>query len=254
MRDPAFLFYYRDFKSATESMTNTARGAYIQLLCHQAEKGYITDNDMKKICSDIDFVNMKIIVDEKTYLQVKEKFMETEPESGRFINVRLSEEIEKRVKYSESRRKNRASKIENTYDITYDSTHEKHMSIHMVNANANRNINTNKEGVQGEKKPESQKAKTKSQPPTANRSRPESPEEVAAFFKSDPHCMLNGRSDPEAHTFWDYYTGNGWKVGRNPMADWRATARNWARKTRAGTYSPDSPKPPPVKRVYRDEG
>jgi uncharacterized protein YdaU (DUF1376 family) len=31
----------------------------------------------------------------------------------------------------------------------------------------------------------------------------------------------------EAQRFMDYYTANGWKVGRNPMKDWRAAARNW---------------------------
>lgn len=33
--------------------------------------------------------------------------------------------------------------------------------------------------------------------------------------------------DPER--FIDYYTANGWRVGRNPMKDWRAAVRNWAR-------------------------
>jgi hypothetical protein len=31
----------------------------------------------------------------------------------------------------------------------------------------------------------------------------------------------------EAQRFVDYYTANGWKVGKNPMKDWRAAARNW---------------------------
>ena len=30
--------------------------------------------------------------------------------------------------------------------------------------------------------------------------------------------------------FFDYYEGNGWKVGKNPMKDWKATARNWSRR------------------------
>lgn len=30
--------------------------------------------------------------------------------------------------------------------------------------------------------------------------------------------------------FIDYYTANGWKVGRNPMKDWKATVRNWSRQ------------------------
>ena len=34
--------------------------------------------------------------------------------------------------------------------------------------------------------------------------------------------------DPQG--FVDYYTSNGWKVGSHTMKDWRAAARNWARK------------------------
>ena len=33
----------------------------------------------------------------------------------------------------------------------------------------------------------------------------------------------------EIESFYDYYTANGWKVGRNPMKDWRAAMRNWNR-------------------------
>jgi hypothetical protein len=35
----------------------------------------------------------------------------------------------------------------------------------------------------------------------------------------------------EASKFIDYYAANGWKVGRNAMKDWQATARNWCRRT-----------------------
>ena len=31
-----------------------------------------------------------------------------------------------------------------------------------------------------------------------------------------------------ASKFVDYYTSNGWKVGKNPMKDWRAAVRSWA--------------------------
>lgn len=34
--------------------------------------------------------------------------------------------------------------------------------------------------------------------------------------------------DPEA--FVDYYTANGWKVGKNSMRDWKAAVRTWTRK------------------------
>ena len=54
----------------------------------------------------------------------------------------------------------------------------------------------------------------------AKRFTPPTLEEVAAY------CRERGNSvSPER--FIDYYTSNGWKVGRNPMKDWKAAVRNW---------------------------
>jgi DNA-binding MarR family transcriptional regulator len=36
--------------------------------------------------------------------------------------------------------------------------------------------------------------------------------------------------DPE--NFIDYYNSNGWKVGKNPMKDWQATAKTWHRNNK----------------------
>ena len=42
------------------------------------------------------------------------------------------------------------------------------------------------------------------------------------------YCLENGYSiDPER--FIDYYDANGWRVGRNPMKDWKAAVRTWVR-------------------------
>jgi hypothetical protein len=38
-----------------------------------------------------------------------------------------------------------------------------------------------------------------------------------------------GHAD-QAAVFHDYYSSNGWRVGKNAMKDWRATARNWCRR------------------------
>lgn len=45
--------------------------------------------------------------------------------------------------------------------------------------------------------------------------------------KSYCHERKNG-VDPQA--FVDWYTSNGWKVGKNPMKDWKAAVRTWERK------------------------
>lgn len=42
------------------------------------------------------------------------------------------------------------------------------------------------------------------------------------------YCSERGNKiDPER--WFDYYTSNGWKVGKNPMRDWKAAVRTWER-------------------------
>jgi hypothetical protein len=42
------------------------------------------------------------------------------------------------------------------------------------------------------------------------------------------YCAERGKGvDPER--WYDYYTANGWRVGRNAMKDWRAAVRTWER-------------------------
>ena len=48
------------------------------------------------------------------------------------------------------------------------------------------------------------------------------------------YCEERGNNvDPER--FIDYYTSNGWRVGKNPMRDWKAAVRSWER---SGSVSP----------------
>ena len=38
----------------------------------------------------------------------------------------------------------------------------------------------------------------------------------------------------DAEHFIDYYDANGWKVGKNPMKDWKAAVRTWERRNNGG--------------------
>ena len=61
------------------------------------------------------------------------------------------------------------------------------------------------------------------------------------------YCRERGNAvDPDV--FLAYYESNGWKVGRNPMEDWRAAIRSWERNgvaasTTAQLQKPSGPHP-----------
>lgn len=45
----------------------------------------------------------------------------------------------------------------------------------------------------------------------------------------EAYCKEQGFKIDVQHMV-DYYVSNGWKVGRNPMKDWKAAVRNWVRR------------------------
>ena len=42
------------------------------------------------------------------------------------------------------------------------------------------------------------------------------------------YCREKNKS-VDAERFWNFYESKGWKVGKNPMKDWRAAVCNWAK-------------------------
>lgn len=126
MKDPAFLFYYEAFLVGTMSMTHAERGKYIKLLCLQAEKGALSDRDMKVAVGKIP-------------PRVLEKFERND--EGKWINVRLFSEINKRRRYVKSRQKN----AQNPHKTKKQGEHmQKHMDKHMhehMQVHRNRDIN-----------------------------------------------------------------------------------------------------------------
>jgi len=116
MKDPAFLFYSSDFLTGTMTMSNEQVGKYIRLLCMQHQKGHLTQKDMLNICQTYDE-------------DVSDKFKKDD--NNRYYNERLETEVDKRKKYSESRRNNRLG----TNNICQSYVG------HMENENENININ-----------------------------------------------------------------------------------------------------------------
>lgn len=132
--------------TGTMFFTDEQVGKYIRLLCAQHQHGRLTEKHMLHICRTYD-------------KDIWDKF--TKDENGLFYQSRLSEEIEKRKNFTESRRKNRLSPKKQTVkpkkkkitSQTYDTSYDNHMTGHMGNGNGNGNINEKGNEIGNKKTP-----------------------------------------------------------------------------------------------------
>ena len=121
----------------------------------------------------------------------------TKDKDGNFYNERLMDEIEKRIQFTESRRNN-GSKGGRPKNNTKPLGLAKHNLMEDVNENENEDININKSKCTFDQV-----------------------YEYMAIRIGKENAKL------EAEKFVNYYTSNGWKVGKNPMKSWGAAANNW---------------------------
>lgn len=69
---------------------------------------------------------------------------------------------------------------------------------------------------------------------------------IPSFEEVDSYCRSRGGLvDPQQ--FVDYYTANGWRVGRNPMRDWQAAVRQWEQRRKN-----EAPNPRPYPRQQKE--
>ena len=176
-KDPAFLFYSSDFLTGTLLMSMEQKGKFITLLCIQHQKGHLSEKDMLHICGSYDE-------------DVFTKFQKDE--HGKFYNIRLEEEVDKRKAYSESRRNNRKKKEDmNNTSLSYVE--------HMENENENEDLIEKKKVARFQK-------------PTI--------EQLKEYMSEQ------GMNDI-AENWLNHYEANGWMVGKNKMKDWKASVRTW---------------------------
>ena len=121
-KDPAFLFYPNDYIGGTMGMTFEQKGAYIELLMLQFNRGHMDAHMISHTVGQLwDVIKSKFIKDE----------------NGLWYNERLDIEKTKRKAFSESRRNNIKGK--NQYN-------KGHMTTHMENEDedVNESLNENK--------------------------------------------------------------------------------------------------------------
>ena len=192
-KDPAFLFYPGDYVSGTMGMTFEEKGAYMDLLMLQFNRGHMNTHMIQHTIGHL-------------WEQVKCKFIQDD--EGLWYNVRLDIEKEKRKTFTESRRNNIKHKNKPKEEPSYETHMNSHMKPHMenVNENINKDININKSKCKFE--------------------------EALEYFSIR---LGTEQGKTEAQKFFNYYESNGWKVGKNPMKNWKAAANNWI--TNSNTYA-----------------
>lgn len=112
-KDPAFLFYPNDWIGGTMGMTFEEKGAYVELLMLQFNRGHMTKHMIGQAIGQL-------------WVKIEDKFRTDS--KGLYYNVRLDLEKEKRKNFSNSRRNNLLGKNQH-------SKKEGHMTSHMENEN-----------------------------------------------------------------------------------------------------------------------
>jgi len=124
-KDPAFLFYPNDYIGGTMGWSFEEKGAYIELLMMQFNRGHMTEHMVRHTVGQLwDTIKVKFKKDKE----------------GLYFNKRLEDEKIKRSLYTASRRNNADGK--NQYSKEGHTT--KHMDGHMEDENINENKDTNK--------------------------------------------------------------------------------------------------------------
>ena len=187
-KDPAFLFYPGDWLGGTLGMSFEEKGAYLELLMLQFNRGHMTSHMIGQTVGQL-------------WETIKGKF-ELDSD-GLYFNRRLDEEKEKRQNYTKSRNNNRFGKNQHQNN---DINTLGHMTPHMENENedVNKDEGLNNTGENLKKIPTL---------------------EVFIKYGVDNDPTINIHSLTLKYEAWKVA---GWKAGKklNPILNWKNTLLN----------------------------
>jgi uncharacterized protein YdaU (DUF1376 family) len=192
---PAFQFYADDFIAGVADMTQCEVGAYIMLLAHGWNTRGLDSSDPDRL---------KLLAKGDVSKHVLGKF---KLKNGRLLNNRQERERKKQREYRDKQAINGAkggrpiSKPKPNPSLSFGLTQTE--------------------------------PKKSSPSPLPSPSPKEDKKEGASRFTPPdlPTIKLQaakiGLSDIEAEKFFNHYTANGWRVGKNPMRSWTHSISNW---------------------------
>jgi hypothetical protein len=243
MKKETFLFY-ADWLNVIRDLPSE-----VQLEVYQAIAEYaIYDNliELKPLAKvAFGFIKQTIDRDTQKYISISEKRSEAGKRGGRPLkNNELKENNEKQKKQLLSEKNKKSNCPLNDNDNVNDNDisfleKKKQKSDVAVSDLENENSESPLETLQAPKE-QSGGGRKKFTIPT--------PEEVQAYCDERKNGILGQQ-------FCDFYSSKGWKIGKEPMKDWKAAVRTWEmrRKDQSPSITQPQPQNSPPKRIRFDE-
>ena len=244
MKKETFLFY-ADWLNVIRDLPSE-----VQLEVYQAIAEYaIYDNliELKPLAKvAFGFIKQTIDRDTQKYISISEKRSEAGKRGGRPLkNNELKESNEKQKKQllSEKSKKSNCplndNDNDNDNDISFLEKKKQKSDAAVSDLVENENSESPIETLQNSKE-QSGSGRKKFTIPT--------PEEVQAYCDERKNGILGQQ-------FCDFYSSKGWKIGKEPMKDWKAAVRTWEMRRKDSTSSVAQPQPQisAPKRIRFDE-
>lgn len=173
--------------------------------------------DINKIARDTKFAVDTVIVAMELFKKIGLIY---EQENGvlhiPYVNELVGSETQAAIKKRAQREKRKLLRGDNVGDNVLQENRDKILDIREIDID----LEEDKEN-KADKPP-----RTRFVPPTL--------QDVQAY-------CFERNNNVDAQRFIDYYTSNGWKVGKNPMKDWKAAVRNWERSDTVKPTQKDKP-------------
>lgn len=201
-KDPAFLFYPGDWLGGTHGMSFEEKGAYMELLIYQFNRGHMTSHMAGHIVGQL-------------WEKVRSKFIQDS--EGLWYNERLDLEKNLRKNYTESRKNNLKGKNQYSSKRKKRGHMTSHMNAHMENENINEDINRDKSKNENAKKNNISEREQKFIT------------DLAGFLPQYPREMLN-----DFHRYWSEKNQAGTKMRFELQKTWDLNKRliTWSKNSK----------------------
>lgn len=203
-KSPSFNFYSADFDIGTKFMTDDEVGKYIRMLCAQHQYGHLTITKLEVICKGpVPLVIMEKYVIDKLGLYYNERLDEVIGKKKDYVDALMGN---LGIYYGKSRKEIEKMKEEERLKAEHPETPE----------------NTLKPPTEAPLTPNAEDIPKEIEPP-AGRFKPPSIEEVTEYCKERKNTV-----DP--FDFVNFYAAKGWRIGKEPMKNWKACVHTWENK------------------------